>query len=112
MALINLHHDSLFAARLPVYTSPTLSLSNAIQPSSPISTSRFDYEFHSEIANLQQRRDILSQKLAHAKGDPENSALRQEILKEFSSIEQSKKLLAYLADAVEKSRQNVAANLR
>lgn len=110
MALINLHQDSLFAARLPVYMSPALL--STVTPLFSAESDHFDSKFHSEIVNLQERRHILSQKLAQAKDQPQDASLRQEILQEYSALEQAKKWLALLADAIEKSRQSVAANMR
>lgn len=112
MTLINSNQYRQFSACLPIYSNPALQQSDNICSGFSESESRFEQQIQSEIINLHERRAQLSSRLAQAKLKAPSAAQKQDMLQEYALLEQTRKFLSMIVEAIEKSRQGIAANLR
>jgi len=110
MAIVNSNQYNQFRAPWPLYLSPAWP--GSYPTTNQESHSRFESQIHREIINLQERRTQLSEKLAQSKHNAPNTAFKQEIAQEYALLEQTRKFLSMIVEAIEKSRQSIAANFR
>jgi hypothetical protein len=87
-------------------------ISNQYRPNTNLgeSHSRFEHQIQCEIKNLHERRAQLGTRLNSK--NPPDAAQKQEIMQEYAWLEQTRKFLSMLIEALEKSRQIIAANFR
>jgi len=93
---------------LPVY-------SNIIEPEripASLDSSCFERVFHNKIINLQERRALLSTKLAQSPKKALTPEQKKELIDEYADIQNNNKLLSFVLESIQKSRQSIAANLR
>ena len=95
---------------MPIYASPSLDRSQWLELREV--ENRFESQIQREIINLQERRAELSRRLALSKEQPASALEKQEIMQDFALLEHMRKFLGLLVEAIEKSRQGIAANLR
>jgi hypothetical protein len=113
MTLVNSNQQALnttFLPKITTYGGPPLT--DLSTPLFKKYDDKFETQFHTEINNLEQRRTELCHKISLAKKQSPTAEQKKAIMDEYQALERSTNLLKLLADATEKSRQSIAANLR
>jgi hypothetical protein len=68
--------------------------------------------FSKHAQNLEKKKAVLADKLSLAREKKLSEEESQQIKDEYSALQYERKLLALYADGIEKSRNNIAANMR
>lgn len=117
MTPVKFHKDSFFDPSLSGSywaNNFTLPLFNLPAPSFTDSFERgtFDTRFNQQIRRLGDLKKQINQQLSGLKNDNEGKTLKEKLILERADLENQEKLLALIAEQMEKSAQVIASNFR
>lgn len=96
---------------LPLRSLQETTTSNGDAFLAPQKTS-FEIRLATELNALKQSEEALKKELAAFNAKPSDPAIKNNILIRYNLIDHMRKLLNFLADSMQKTMQNIAANFR